>query len=135
MILDTDILSALSSPHRREQLIEALERASGSVSTTAVNWAEVCYGVARMPGKEGERIKRRYEELVLPRIAILDFDRKSAEVYANIRSELERRGERLADADMMIASIALCHNMTLVTGNTRHFARIPGLKLENWLEG
>ena len=34
----------------------------------------------------------------------------------------------------MIASIALRHNMTLVTGNTRHFSRVPGLRVENWLE-
>lgn len=43
--------------------------------------------------------------------------------------------EGVADLDLMIASIALCHDMTLVSGNVQHFRRIPGLKLENWLEG
>ena len=135
MILDTNILSALSSPDCPRSLNVRLEGADETACTTAVNWAEACYGIARMPGEDGERVRERYEALVLPRIAILDFDRESAEIYADIRSELERRGQPLGDADLMIASISLRHGMTLVSGNTRHFARVPGLKLENWLEG
>ena len=71
---------------------------------------------------------------MLPFLGIMDFDAASAEVYGRLRSELERQGLPLADADLMIASIALHHDLTLISGNTRHFARVPGLKLENWLE-
>jgi tRNA(fMet)-specific endonuclease VapC len=134
MILDTDVLSAMSARHCPAQLAERLTDARGAIYTTAVNWAEVCYGIARRPTGEGTRLRERYEELVLPLLDILHFDEASAELYANLRVGLERRGERLPDADLMVASIALRHEMTLVSGNTRHFARIPGLKVENWLE-
>jgi tRNA(fMet)-specific endonuclease VapC len=46
---------------------------------------------------------------------------------------LEERGLPLADADLRIAAIALANDLTLVTGNVRHFRRIPDLAVENWL--
>jgi len=67
-------------------------------------------------------------------IAILPFDGAAAVEYAEIRSALEGAGRRLDDPDLRIAAICLTHDLTLVTGNVRHFERIPGLRLENWLE-
>jgi tRNA(fMet)-specific endonuclease VapC len=58
--------------------------------------------------------------------AVLD---KAAELYAGLRM----RGQLIEDADLLIAAIALVHNMTLVTNNTAHFARITGLRVEDWL--
>ena len=45
----------------------------------------------------------------------------------------ERAGLRLADPDLRIAAIVTAHDATLVTGNVRHFAGVPGLAVENWL--
>jgi tRNA(fMet)-specific endonuclease VapC len=45
-----------------------------------------------------------------------------------------RRGQRLDGPDLRIAAIALSRDLTLVTGNVRHFERVPGLRIENWLE-
>jgi tRNA(fMet)-specific endonuclease VapC len=134
MILDTDILSALATGRCHDTLSHKLERVP-TLHSTAVNWAEICYGISRLSATAGTRLRARYEERVLPFLQILDFDAGSAEVYGRIRSELERQGLPLSDADLMIASIALRHDLTLVTGNTRHFLRVPGLRLENWLEG
>jgi predicted nucleic acid-binding protein len=50
-----------------------------------------------------------------------------------IRSFLEKQGTPLAHADLQIASIALSMNMTLITGNLKHFQRVPKLTVENWL--
>jgi tRNA(fMet)-specific endonuclease VapC len=96
-----------------------------------MNWAEVCYGLARH--RAGERLRERYRKLVLPALDMLDFDASCAEVYGPLRAELERRGARLAEADLVVASIALRHGLPLVSGNTRHFGRVPGLQLDNWL--
>ena len=52
--------------------------------------------------------------------------------YGKIKSDLELKGKVLDDADLLIASIALANNATLVTNNTEHFKRIPALKIENW---
>ncbi|MDP9373953.1 MAG: type II toxin-antitoxin system VapC family toxin, partial [Chloroflexota bacterium] len=53
--------------------------------------------------------------------------------YGTLRAELEAAGTPLAEPDLRIASIALTHDLTLVTGNLRHFGRISGLAVENWL--
>jgi tRNA(fMet)-specific endonuclease VapC len=46
---------------------------------------------------------------------------------------LERPGKRLDDPDLRIVATVLAHEATLITGNTRHFQRVPGLRHENWL--
>ena len=48
-------------------------------------------------------------------------------------AHLERTGQRLDDADLVIAGIAIARSATVVTGNQRHYARIPGIALENWI--
>ena len=66
--------------------------------------------------------------------AVLPFNEAAAEIYGALRADLERIGKRLDDPDLRIASIALSRDLTLVTGNVRHFERVPGLRIENWLE-
>ncbi len=68
-----------------------------------------------------------------PRVQILPFDRPAAEAYGKLRAALERSGRPLPDPDLMIAAIALVRRLTLVTGNVRHFVRVPELQIENWL--
>ena len=53
--------------------------------------------------------------------------------YARIRVNLEQSGSRLDSMDLLIAATALGKGLTLVTGNTRHFSRIPDLRLEDWI--
>ncbi|MCL0092624.1 hypothetical protein M1N92_03040 [Dehalococcoidia bacterium] len=65
---------------------------------------------------------------------MLPFDAAAARQYGEVRAELERHRTLLGDADLRIGAIALVHGLTLVTGNVRHFQRIPGLPVENWLE-
>ena len=48
-------------------------------------------------------------------------------------TDLERAGTRLAEPDLRIAAIALTHDFTVVTGNVRHFGRVSGLRVENWI--
>jgi len=66
--------------------------------------------------------------------SILHTSSPVASLYRRIKAELERAGKRVDDADLLIAAIALEHDAILVTNNTRHFERIPGLSVENWLK-
>lgn len=131
MILDTDVLSAIVSPRCPERVERELARAEEAIQTTAVNWAEICYGLARHPS--GGRLRDRYERMVLPALEILPFDEECAEFYGGLRTALEAEGQPLAEADLMIASVALRHDLVLVSGNVRHFSRIPKLRLADWL--
>lgn len=65
--------------------------------------------------------------------AVLPFDAAAAETYGSLRAGLEASGRRLAEPDLRIASIALARDAVLVTGNERHFRRVNGLAVENWL--
>jgi len=60
------------------------------------------------------------------------FDDASAAAYGRLRAELARRGTPIGPNDLMIAAIALAYDLTLVTHNTAEFARVPGLRLEDW---
>jgi len=53
--------------------------------------------------------------------------------YGEIRWMLESKGLKIGDMDMFIAATALEEDLIVVTGNTEHFGRIPGLKVENWM--
>jgi tRNA(fMet)-specific endonuclease VapC len=62
----------------------------------------------------------------------LPFDDEAAEHYARIRADLTKRGTLIGANDLLIAAIALSNNLILVTHNTREFARVAELKLEDW---
>ena len=62
----------------------------------------------------------------------LPFDDRCADAYGRIRSDLERAGLPIGPNDTFIAAIAVAHNLTLVTANTREFERVIGLAIENW---
>ena len=84
------------------------------------------YGAAKR-GSPGlaERVRR----LISSAVVVPRFDTAAAEIYGSLRSELEVGGKRLDD----IASIVLANGLTVVTSNVRHFGRVPGLSVENWL--
>jgi tRNA(fMet)-specific endonuclease VapC len=62
----------------------------------------------------------------------LVFDDRAAEIYGRLRSHLEQSGTPIGPNDLLIASIALGNDATLVTRNVREFNRIEGLLIENW---
>lgn len=67
-------------------------------------------------------------------IPVLPFHEAAAHVYAELRADLEQRGEPLAEPDLRIAAIALAFDLVLVTGNERHIQRVPTLRIENWIQ-
>ena len=89
--------------------------------------------LARIYGVPTKRLNEQVRDLIRGALTVLPFDEAAAAVYGPLRARLESDGQRLDEPDMRIASIALCRELTLVTGNVRHFARVPGLVVENWL--
>ena len=66
-------------------------------------------------------------------VQVLDFDHACAEQFGKVRGGLLQKGISVPTADLMIAAVALVHNLTLVTNNTADFQNIPGLRLDDWL--
>lgn len=130
IILDTDVLSELMRPQPRVALVERLELVpSAEQCTTAVTIGELAYGAIRVDRPE---LFNRAMQL-LGDTVVLPFDRDAGERYGRIRRDLERTGTRLPDPDLRIAATALVHDGTLITGNTKHFGRVTGLRIDDWL--
>ena len=66
-------------------------------------------------------------------VIVMPFDRSCAETYGKIAYDLATRGIRIGDLDALIAAHALTLDLTLVTNNLKHFNRVRGLSVENWL--
>lgn len=129
--LDTDVLSAVLRRDPPLHLIRRLARTPPTEQcTTAINLGELLYGVAR---RGGPSLAQRVGDLIASAGPILSFDEVAAERYGELRATLERGGRPLAEPDLRIAAIVLTRDATLVTGNVRHFARVSGLRIENWL--
>lgn len=99
--------------------------------TSAVSVGELYKGAFRSTAKE--RHLENIEQRVLPAVTVLPYDVGVARVFGEIRADLEAAGTILADADLQIAATAVYHGLELVTGNLRHFARVPDLRLQRIL--
>ena len=104
--------------------------AERNVSTSIIAASELRYGALK---KKSVRLARQLEA-VLGVIAIAAYESPADVVYARIRTKLEAAGTPIGGNDLLIASHALALDLTLVTANEREFARVPGLRIENWMK-
>ena len=128
-LLDTNILSDLVR-HPSGVIAQRIARAGEQqVCTSIVVTAQLRYGAA----KRGSRRLSAQLATVLSGLEILPFEAPADETYAELRAELERTGSIIGPNDLLIAAQSLALGLTLVTDNEREFARVPGLRIENWL--
>ena len=132
-VLDTDILSNLMRRTPSTTLIAKLASVSPIMQFTAsITLEELVYGARRL-GPGAEAMLTRIESRMPAHLPVLSFESDAAFRYGEVRAELERRGTPIGDADVRIAAIALARGFIVVTGNVRHFQRVPGVTVENWL--
>jgi tRNA(fMet)-specific endonuclease VapC len=131
-LFDTDAISEVLRPRPSKRYARWLATVDRELQlTSAIVIGELYKGAFR--SASAAKHLKNVEELVLPRLTILSYDVIVARRYGQIRAELERRGECLADADLQIGATALEHNLEVVTGNLKHFQRIPGLRVNTIL--
>lgn len=99
------------------------------IAVCSVVKAELFYGALRS-GRPAENLQ--HQERFVSRFVSLPFDDLAAEVYGRIRADLEKMGQPIGPNDLFIAAIALAHNLTLVTHNTREFSRVKNLQIADW---
>ena len=99
------------------------------VRVCAVVKAEMYFGAMKSANPISTLAQQR---AFLDAFVSLPFDDAAAEAYGRLRAELARRGTPIGPNDLMIAAIALAHDLTLVTHNTSEFGRVPDLRLEDW---
>lgn len=127
-LFDTDAISEVLKPRPALAYIAWLSEISREDQfASAVSLGELYQGAYRSQAKA--RHLTNIRERVVPALTVLPFDADVARVFGEMSALLEQRGQRLADADSQIAATALHHGLVLVTGNLRHFERVPGLPL------
>jgi tRNA(fMet)-specific endonuclease VapC len=128
-MLDTDTCSYVI----RERPIGVLERfrklSMDQVCISAVTYGELIYGVERSSSK---RINRPIVDDFVQHLDIIEWGKQAAERYGKVRAELETGGTPIGAMDMMIAAHAKSIKAALVTNNRKHFAKVKGLRIENW---
>lgn len=133
-LLDTDILSNLMKRTPPGALVAKVAHVPPEQQfTSSITFGELVYGAHRLRERTA-MLMGRIDETLLSNLFILSFDAAAARRYGELRAELERLGTPIGDADMRIAAVALSNDLKVVTGNERHFRRVPGLEIENWLE-
>lgn len=129
-MLDTNIL-VYAIRHPNDIINDKLaEHVANDIFISSITYGELEYGVCKSAAPEQNRIALRK---LLSGIPILEFDWIAAEHFGDIFADLERRGQRIGDRDMLIAAHARSLAFTLITNNTGEFVRVKGLHVEDWL--
>ena len=132
-LLDTNIVSEPLRPAPRLGILRRLRRHGDEIAIPSIVWHELRFGMERLPAsRRREAIERYLEEVVLPSMPILDYDRAAAEWHAAERARLAARGQTPPFADGQIAAIARVHELTLVTMNDGGFKPFQGIRVVAW---
>lgn len=133
-LFDTDTLIPVIRGKAPHTLITRLaDTALTQQFVSSITIGELWYGAHKLQ-QWAPYFITQLERSIVSELTILPFDEDAAKAYGPIRADLERQGNQIGDADTRIAAIALSRGLTVVTGNIRHFRRIPSLAIENWLE-
>ena len=103
---------------------------AGGLTIPTVVLAELYAGAYKHPNPN--RLLVLIADL-LQEVTVLDFDQRCAEEFGKVQGGLLQNGISAPAMDLMIASVALVHDLTLVTHNTADFRNVPGLRLDDWL--
>jgi tRNA(fMet)-specific endonuclease VapC len=127
-LLDTNICSA--HMRRPSGLAHRFLQHMGQLAIPTVVLAELYTGAYKHPNPN--RLLGLIADL-LQELSVLDFDLACAEQFGKLRGGLLQQGISVSTVDLMIASVALVHDLTLVTHNTADFQNVPSLRLDDWL--
>lgn len=128
-LLDTNIVSDLVRNPQGNVAARLAKVGTRHTCTSIIVAAELRYGAE----KRGSARLSAQLDAVLGALQVLPFEAPSDSTYASLRTRLEQAGTPIGSNDLLIASQALALGCSIVTDNEREFARVSGLRLENWL--
>ena len=129
ILLDTNICIYIINQKPPAVLDRFKGFSAGEIGISSVVAAELAFGIQ----KTGSMRNRDALNLFLAPLSILPFDAGCVWAYGKLRAQLEKIGQSIGALDTMIAAHALALGLPLVTNNQKEFARVPGLRLENWV--
>lgn len=132
LMLDTNAVIALfnGKPAVVRERFKAAKASGADIVISSIVLFELNYGVAKST-RRAENAERLRVFLSGP-VEVIAFDEDDAAAAGDIRAKREALGTPIGPWDVLIAAQALRHDATLITANTSEFARVDGLKTENW---
>lgn len=129
VLIDTDIISFFLRNYENvvkkfEKYLSEFER----INFSMITYYEILSGLKY---KDAQKQLDAFLEFAEYN-SILPITKDSIETSADIYADLRKKGNLIDDIDILIAGVALCNNLTLITHNTSHFERIDGLETEDW---
>ncbi len=100
---------------------------------SVVTASELLHGVHRAVDSNVRERRSAFVEAVLERFPLLPVDLATARAHARLWSGLMAEVQLIGPHDLWLAATCLAHGLTMVTGNVREFARVPGLEVEAWV--
>ena len=97
---------------------------------SVVTYAELLYGVQMSSKKKANQAA---VDALARHLAVLDWPQDAAAHYAQIRADLKKRGAMIGANDLLIAAHARSLGAIVVTNNSKDFARVKGLSIDNWM--
>lgn len=128
-LLDTNILSAIIRQPAGAVVSRLAQVGEASICTSIIVACELRFGGEK---KQSPLLVQKINDL-LQRLEVLTLDPPVDVHYAQIRQYLETQGTPIGPNDLLIAAQTRALDMILVTDNTQEFSRVPGLKVENWI--
>lgn len=125
-LVDTNIIRYFRDGNT--SVFEKFEQNEDRIFMCAIVHSECLFGVQR---SKNEKLEKFYETL-FDKYKYFVYGKNESKNYAIIKSNLHKSGKNVEDFDIMIASIAIANNLTMVTNNTKDFANIPDLKVVDW---
>jgi tRNA(fMet)-specific endonuclease VapC len=128
--IDTDIASYFlrqTHPPLNAHMKAAMRE--GEIALSAITRAELRYGQSLM---ETQDRRQNLINLFLMEVPTLEWTSAAADHYGQLAAIQKKTGKPIGVMDTQIAAHALAEELTLITHNTRHYKRIPGLKIEDW---
>jgi tRNA(fMet)-specific endonuclease VapC len=129
-LLDTNILSHLIRTPHGPVARRIRQAGEGNVFTSIIVASELRFGAR----KKGSAALTQRVDQMLASLDVQPLDIGVDRLYADIRFDLESVGQPIGANDLWIAAHALAMQAVLVTNNRAEFQRVPGLRLENWLD-
>ncbi len=130
-LADTNTLGYFArQTHPALQLRMQQSLLKSELAISVITRAETRFGLALLDEKDKRRVSIG---LLLQETTVLEWTSEAADCYGDIAARLHKTGQAIGQLDTMIAAHALVTGLILVTHNTRHFQRVSGLKLEDWV--
>ena len=130
-LLDTNIVIYVIK-NRPLSVLDAFNRNSGRMAISSITLAELAHGIEKS-GNPARNLA--VVEDFVSRLEVLPYDDRAAWQYGIILAALEKQGTPIGVNDLHIAGHARSLGLIIVTNNLREFERIPGVSVENWVDG